>query len=1238
MHAVALLPDNPEAYIPSDRRRALAAGLELPDRVEGAALFADISGFTALTEALAREFGPQRGAEELTANLNRVFHEIIARLDRYGGDVIYFSGDAITCWLDGDDGSRATACGFAMQEAIAETGQIVTPAGSFVQLELKVAIAVGRARRFLVGDPDLQLIDVLAGRLIDELAAAEHQAEKGDVVLEQSALESLGDAVEIAEIRVDDESGRRCGVARRLLVEVAPAPAPPLEEPLDEAIVAEWLLPAVYERMRAGRGEFLAELRSAFPVFVRFGGIDYDEDDTASEQLDDFVCRAQRVFDTYGGSLLQLTLGDKGAYLYAVFGSPLAHEDDAARAAAAALEVRDLEGTTAATGIQIGITRGRLRSGTYGHELRRTFVCLGDAVNLSARLMSRAPAGEIYVSDPVRLGAGAAFAWEQLPDLTVKGKAEPVVVHALRGTARSGSQRHVRHRLPMFGRQPELAYLGARLDEAVAGAGAVVGISAEAGLGKSRLVAEFVRAARRRGLLVAFGECQAFGRNTSYFAWREVWRTLFQLRDGDPPAVQLARLEAQLAAIDPELVARLPLLAPLVDLAIPDNELTQAFDAKLRKTSLEGLLAACLRSLAGHHPLVVVLEDCHWLDELSRDLLATLARSLPDLRVLVVLAYRPASGPGDELGVERLPHFSTVALAELDEREAARLIGSKLEQLLGAGAAPPEPLVELVTRRSQGNPFYIEELLNYIGGQGIDPSDNAALRRLELPESLNSLILSRIDRLGEQPRRVLKVASVLGRVFRAPLLPAVYPELGELPAVEQQLVQLGAADLVIPDVEAERSWLFKHVVTQEVAYESLPFALRESLHESAALVIEATDPGGSEQHLDLLAHHWWHSANLERKREVLAAAGGAARARYANGAAIDYFERLATLLAGTERAAALLQLGGVVELTGDWARAAAVATEALELARAAGEPAVQARAETALAEVARKTGKFDEAGERLGRAETLFAAADDLAGQGRVLHLRGTLAAQQGDYAAARAAYLASVAIRERLDDNSSLAGLLSNLGVVEEYEGDYAASRAYHQRALELRSALADRWAIGVSQTNLGMIASLEGGHAEARKRFEEAIRLNREVGDPWMVAICHNNLGNATRGLGDHAAARRHYAESLRAYRDYDDRWALAFLLEDIGVLAAQVGGHEQALALVEAAAALREEIGAPRPPALEEALARALAPSLASLGDRAAAAARASARAAGLDAAVAAALALLEAEAPPRAEFIR
>ena len=230
-------------------------------------------------------------------------------------------------------------------------------------------------------------------------------------------------------------------------------------EALDEALVRPWLLPAVYERLRDGRGELLAELRPAYPVFVRFAGIDYDDDPDAVSALDDFVRAAQRIMAGYGGNLLQLTLGDKGAYLYGVFGSPIAHEDDAARAAAAALDLRDLEASTAVREIQIGIAHGRLRSGTYGHTMRRTFVCLGDAVNLSARLMSKAPPGAIWVTDDVREMAGDAYIWQNLPELTVKGKSATIVASALQGSLERASRRKTRFELALVGRREELAAL-----------------------------------------------------------------------------------------------------------------------------------------------------------------------------------------------------------------------------------------------------------------------------------------------------------------------------------------------------------------------------------------------------------------------------------------------------------------------------------------------------------------------------------------------------------------------------------------------------------------------------------------------------------------------------------------------------------------------------------------------------------------------------------------------------------
>jgi predicted ATPase/class 3 adenylate cyclase len=1184
--------DHPWAYIPGDRRRALAEGRDLPDRVRGAALFADLSGFTPLTEALAQELGSQRASEVLTGHLNRVFHAVIAELDRFGGDVIYFSGDAITCWLDADDGSRAAASGFAMLDAITREGGITTPGGSSFRLALKVAVAVGDARRFVVGDPEIQLIDVLAGGLIDRLADAEQLAEKDEVLLDPSALQSLGGRVKLRESRPLPDGTGSVGVVERLLTPVSDSPRAP-SRPLAEELVRQWLLPPVYERLSTGRGEFLAELRPAFPVFVNFSGIDYETDDSASEKLDEFVRAAQRVLASYGGSVLQLTLGDKGAYLYGVFGTPLAHEDDAARACAAVLELHGLETSTAAREIRAGITHGRLRSGTYGHVERRTFVCLGDAVNLSARLMSKAPPGTTYVSELVRRLAGEDFSWERLEPLQLKGKASPIAAFSLTGSSGRRSRRVVRHMLPIVGRSAELSTLELSLESARTRHGRIVGVSAEAGMGKSRLLAEFVRRARQQGVTVAFGECQSFGTSAGYFVWREIWRALLGVPDDLPDTEQRRRLEQALAEIDPALVPRAPLLDAVLGLSLPDTELTASFDAKLRKTSLENLLTDCLRARARSAPVVLVLEDCHWLDPLSRDLLDSLARHVAAEAVLLVLAYRPEAALPHGLALAQLPHLEELALDALGNEEMIELLESKLEQLEGEGAEARAPLLDLIVGRAQGNAFYAEELLNYVHVREIDPSDERALQSLELPGSLHSLVLSRIDTLSEAPRRTLKVASVVGRVFRAPMLPGVYPELGTAEDVRAHLQTLRLLDLVSPEHEQDETYLFKHAVTQEVAYESLPYAARATLHGQVGRFIEQHEPDAVGRNLDLLAHHYWHSDDEAKKRHYLSAAAEAAQANYANAAAIDYYERLAPLLPDVERAGALLALGKVLELVGEWDRAEQVMLEALQLAELAGDGPAHAWCVTALAEVARKQGRFEETADRLRRAREAFEALGVDEGLGQVLHSAGTVAAQQGDYELARSTYEQSLEIRRLLDDAKGAASVLSNLGIVAEFEGDYELSHSLHEQALAQREQMEDRWAIANSMTNIGMIALLEGHPGEARRRFEEAMRLSREVGDSWMVALTHHNLGNASRSLGDHPAAREHYRESLSQFRDYGDRWATALLLEDVARMAAQAGTPEPALELLGAADALRDALGAPRSAVLDEEISNVVEP---------------------------------------------
>ncbi len=1183
-----LLPgDNPQAYIPGDRRRALARGEDLPRLTRGAAVFVDISGFTPLTEALARELGGRRGAEELSATLDRIFAALMEPLHAWDGSVVYFSGDAVTAWIDGDDGSRATACGLAMQKVMSRVGVVTTPGGSMIGLGVKVAVAVGEVHRFVVGDPRVQLIDVLAGALMDSLAAAEQQSLPGEVVLDAGALRSLGDRVQLRDTR-EGEAGA-VGVVAALVDDLFPPDTPERWPNLPEETTRQWLLPPVWDRMVEGRGEFLADLRPAVPVFVRFGGLDFEGDPRAPEVLDDFVTRAELAMEEQGGYVLQLTIGDKGAYLYAVFGSPIAHEDDAARACESALRLLEIAAEVPVTDVQIGVATGRLRSGTYGHRERRTFCCLGDAVNLAARLMTRAPADGIWVHGDVATAADERFVWEELPSVTVKGRQQLVPVRRLLDRAarrRPGSHTDLN---PMVGREAELERLRGLWQSADSGRGQVVVVQAEAGTGKSRLVDELVGEMAAAGVVVARGEATPIATEATYAAWRDVWTDLLGL---DPEGLTPESVIAAVSKQEPTLAGRAPLLGPVLGLAIPDSELTASFDGELRKASLEDLLRRLLAVRAEAATLAVVVEDAHWIDALSRDLLEALARATTSIRVLLVLTSRPDGTALAGLPVGRGDHITDLVLEGLGADAAAALVRARHAALTGRAAS--DELVATVIGRAEGNAFYLEQLVDYVLAHTTTEEGEVDPDALELPPSLHSLVLSRIDAQPEGPRRAVKVASVIGRAFRSPLVARAYPDLGTESHVHDELVSLTPTRLIDLEDPRDRTFAFGHAVTRDVAYDSLPFAMRSLLHGQVGDALER-EPDGASRHLDLLAYHYSRSGDVAKKRLYLRAVADAARAAYANEAAISYLEQVLPLVDDDERNGVLLQLAESLEVRGDWAAAEEAVSRAREAAEAVDDVAGVARARTATAELARKQGRYVEAESELAAAEEAFVGVGDDAGRARILHLRGTLASQQGHPEQARSAYEGSLGVRQQLGDEAGVAALLTNLALVAEDEGDLDEAERLGQEGLERRRALGDRRAVSVSQTNMGMLATVRGDLPQAFDRFVEAHALADEVGDRWLTAVGLHNLGNVTRDLGRLDEAAAHFRPALDAYAENDDRWSLAHVFEDVAVwlLARGPEGDADAVSLLAAAERLRDEIGAPRFPPTEAALEEALQP---------------------------------------------
>jgi class 3 adenylate cyclase/tetratricopeptide (TPR) repeat protein len=1188
-----------------DRRQAMLRGEALPERTGGAALFADISGFTPLTERLARGLGARRGAEELSRQLNAVYGALIAEVHGCRGSVIGFSGDAITCWFDGDTGRRAAACALAMQQAMRPFEQIQVSPGAAAALAVKVAVAAGPVRRLLVGEPEIQIVDVLAGATLDRLAALERQAAKGEVVLDAQTAAGLGDGVRVAGWR-----GGTCAVVETLTPPVEPAPWPDLV-PEATGIMREqarpWLLPPVYERLQAGQGRFLAEIRPAAPLFLKFGGIDYDRDEAAGAKLDAFIRRVQRVLARYEGHLIQLTTGDKGSYLYAIFGAPIAHDDDAARAAAAALEMRALPPDLGfIAGVQIGLSQGRMWAGAYGSSTRCTYGVLGDQVNLAARLMEMARPGQVMATQSIADAAGKRYRFQPAGAAQVKGRRAPVAVFTLhdrrlpstQGPAGLFSQ-------PLVGRNQELELLERLLQSARSGDGQILRLAGPAGIGKSRLAAELIERGLARGFRAALGMCQSDSQDIAYYPWRSAFSAVLGIYEaageGEDPATgsgePTSHVRTLVERMNPDWLARLPLLGDLLGLPIRDNETTAALSPELRQRSLFALVTDVLHAAARSRPLLLLLEDVQWMDEASRELALTLARSIARLPVLVVVVHRVPAGeerrPLPEL--DRLPFHTHVYLPELASAEVSSLAARRLQGDLSA------PALSLVQVLAQGNPFFTEELIDSLReskhlrrGEGgawtlskslMDTlrnanclarsngdwvvAEDAPLSTLDLgvPDTIAGAVLSRIDRLPETDKLTLKIASVIGHTFRFELLHRSHPTQPGQEALLRQVRMMEARDLIrLEAAGPQQAYAFKHHIIEEVAYGTLPDDQRRELHGAVARAMEGLAPGEIER----LAYHYYRGDVRQKAVWYLDQAAGKAQREYANQTALNYYNQAL----GLEERPQWLK--GKVEVLHILGRR----EEEHEALRS-----LETIAQAPVSDVAYLWGRYYEAGGDYDRAHDAVEQAiralhdrGDLAGEARCLARLGSIARRRGELDGAREWYedaLASLGEEHAYPDIQIQA--LNGLGFVHRQQGNYELARTCYARALALSRSSGNRAEEGQALNDLGVTAFYQRRLEEARTHHRQALEIRRAIGDRAGEGASLGNLAQVTRDAGDYGQARAYLSGALAIQQSVDNRWDEANIWNDMGVIYLLAGDLEEARVCFEKALGLSREIGA-------------------------------------------------------------
>lgn len=1153
--------------------------------LEGTALVADLVGFTALSERLA-ESG-QDGLSRLSAVLNQLFEGLIEdAIIPYEGYVAHFSGDAVTAFFRGDGHAhRAAAAALAAERLMhGESGRLL--GGRSRELMLRIGVASGALSLNVLGD--------LARRAAAVGGAAARRAQQlqvlaapNTVLIDQSTLALIRGMAEVVDRHEDRATlrGLREWPLTSQPLDLGPLVAEQVEDKIAllEPFVPQPLALRLRTTPKGWRIE--GELRNVVVLFTEIWREDGAESDL---ELGAQVSRSVlRAFRRYDGVVSKLDVSDRGHRGMVLFGIHRPSENDHERAVLAALEasarVRSFVSSRAIEmRIRSGLHAGRVFFGAIGSDLKHDITVIGDTVNVAARCMAAAEAFEVLATDSVVASLHAELRITERGPIRVKGKSEPLRMHVVHGPA-EGRSHFVRSRSRqrfVAGREQEGRRLESIVDTALSGRGLVGAICGVGGTGKSFMLANVIDRWTRAGGQGVLGRCRFATKALPLAPVVTMFENFLGITSQDSEVERRDRIRVGLAPFElpggaPELVA---LLQPV---RRPDGS-TEALVDLADSHAQERVLASITRFLerrVRQEPMLYVCEDMQYADTLTLKLatrLATLGREWP---FLFLGTFRPDPLLDDlrrSLDVE-------VPLAGLSLAEVTELVCHERQAL----RVDPE-LVLFLWQRSAGNPGDLVELLRFLGDRGLlttragEVVSQPGLNELRdiVPESIAHVALASLNDLGEIERRVLRVASAIGRRFDREVIESVARGGLEPDMLDGAMITLESQRIITPDqLEATRSYMFRDDVTRAVAYGTIPETERREVHRRIADAIERLAPEQAKAAAAVIAFH------RERAFQLGAAAAAYERAaRSAMRASLDgegavlveAWLRVVQQMPEGERPALREQAGMAMLRLVATARHGAPA-QTVELARDLGTRFAEALDEGAqavldywLGDALAAMGKPEKARERLervyarpGRESMRCDAARQLAllhahalewlealrwieqaevlarndgyRTARIALAHGLVLASSGSLGRAREIFLAVRDAAKRRDHVLLHANAQSGLARCELLACDFDNACRGFERAVGLARA-AGRWASEVAELgNLGEALAWAGRFDEAKRPLEQAMIVARELGDEQTAAAATVHLALAVGLAGDPDEGRRlvddGYRRAIRA-----------------------------------------------------------------------------------------------------------
>ncbi len=1190
---MSTLLDTFASYVPTLTLNHIAADpapLIAPkhEQFPAAILFADISGFTALAESLGKQ-GPA-GAEELGGILNDYFGQLTALIAEHGGDVVKFAGDALLAiWPVGKTDAdartavlRAAQCGMVAQKELSNY-----QASASTRLSMRMAIGVGNTSTMYVGGSFGRWEFLIAGEPVLQVSLAEKQTQPGQVVLSPEAWALVqdvctGNLLQPENGPVQLESVNGALIPRQLAV--------PSLGPQTEAALRGYIPGAILARLRAGQGasgggeevvsaDWLAELRRVSVLFINLP--DFSQE-LPLEQAQTVMRRMQKALNHYEGTVNKLSVDDKGVTLVAALGlPPLAHEDDATRATLVALEIQDalrkLDVRSA-----IGIATGQAFCGAIGSSVRREYTMIGDVVNLAARLMQAAP--DTILCGPATYQASQGnIVYDELPAITVKGKTEPIVVYRPTGEEKTA----IRPQTEIVGRRAEREALAEGIQSLLRGGSNVnvFVIEGEAGIGKSRLVEDIRRQADALGVITYSGSGEPIERSTPYYSWRNIFSQLFELDLSQD--LEKTRRHIRVA-MGPGLVRLAPLLNSVLPIKVIDNETTILLGGQARAEQTRSLLVQLLQASINRSPKVLIIEDAHWLDSASWALLLAVSQQVKPL--LLVIATRPLEEP-TPAEYKQMLQAGNVRHLRLDSLSADDALALVCQRLRVSGL--PEPVATLIRERAEGNPFFSEELAYALRDAGlIEVADGECtiapetgdLNALQFPDTVQGVITSRIDRLAPSQQMALKVASVIGRIFNFRTLMAIHPIEADKAELAEHVSALERLDLTpLESPEPDLAYIFKHIITQEVAYNLMLFAQRRELHRAVAESYEAEHASQLTSYYPLLAHHWSRAEVWTKSYEYRMLAGDAAVALYAYAeASLHYLGALEALthLPDTDenrraKADTVFKLSFVSSGSHDPQKSLARLTEIeamlKELPGPDGVPGSDrlrmARAHYWMGRSHYLSGAMPAA---IGYYKQVLAVAPEL-GDEELLAIPSSVMGQamllQGHFNRAEPLLRQAIQPLEKTGNWLEWLRAVGFLGIAVTARGNHDAGLAEDRRAIARAEELKNPVGLTLIRLFLSYMHIFGGDPEKAIEKSDAVIKATEPARGLLYVYIGYGFSAWAYSRLGDHRTALDHFAKSKSYGQTMGGRLIMAdiFAAAEAEIFAAS-GRHEEAIQLAE------------------------------------------------------------------------